>query len=274
MNQVARAFEVYSRDQDAVEIGELYLKGKTSMVTSVHHLLEAGRRLIDKKAALPHGQWLPWLGANEYELGFGINAAGRLMSAARKFCAGSEFDDDKARQISREIWGHNVRGTLGSGDNEWYTPPKYIELARAVLGEIDVDPASSDKAQEVVRAQRHFTAKQDGLIHPWHGRVWLNPPYAQPLINDFIEKLVEERASGNVTAAILLVHNYTSSSWFQKAVEIVDAISFTRARIAFENADGEKAAPTQGQCFLYYGDDVEAFSNHFLEVGFIMVPKT
>src|SRR5262249_48187066 len=114
----------------------------------------------------------------------------------------------------------------------------------------------------------------DGLIHPWHGRVWLNPPYAQPLINDFIEKLVEERASGNVTAAICLVHNYTSSSWFQKAVEIVDAVCFTRGRIAFVSADGEKAAPTQGQSFLYYGDDVEAFSTRFLEVGFILVPKT
>ena len=37
MNQVARVFEVYSRDQDAVEIGELYLKGKTSMVNSVRY---------------------------------------------------------------------------------------------------------------------------------------------------------------------------------------------------------------------------------------------
>jgi phage N-6-adenine-methyltransferase len=272
------AVEILPRDYDAIEIGGFYLKGKTSMVNSLRYFVEAGRHLIDKKEMLPHGQWLPWLRANADALGFDTDrTAQRLMAAAKKFSNAtltSDLDDEQARLICREIMGNNVRGTINFHDNEWYTPAKYIELARAVLGEIDLDPASNPKAQEVVRAKEFFTAEQDGLTRPWHGRVWLNPPYAQPLIGQFIEKLVEERAAGNITAAILLTHNYTSSSWFQKAGEIVDAVCFTRTRIAFESANGEKAAPTQGQCFLYYGDDVEAFSTHFLEVGFILVPKT
>src|SRR5262245_6844094 len=68
--------------------------------------------------------------------------------------------------------------SYNTGENEWYTPPAYLEAARLVLGGIDLDPASSDVAQRRVRAGRYFTKKDDGLSRPWRGRVWLNPPYA------------------------------------------------------------------------------------------------
>jgi hypothetical protein len=93
-----------------------------------------------------------------------------------------------------------------TGEFEWYTPPEYIELARTVLGNIDLDPASNAQAQKTVRADRYFTAADDGLTQEWRGRVWLNPPYSQPLISHFIKKLVDEVGAGNVTEAVLLTH--------------------------------------------------------------------
>jgi hypothetical protein len=63
-----------------------------------------------------------------------------------------------------------------TGEFEWYTPPKYIALARAVLGDIDLDPATSEQAQKTVQAARYYTLESDGLKQEWHGRVWLKPP--------------------------------------------------------------------------------------------------
>ena len=57
-------------DRDAVEIGELYRKAKSSVVDSVRYLLEAGHRLMRKKQEVGHGNWLPWLEANADVLGF------------------------------------------------------------------------------------------------------------------------------------------------------------------------------------------------------------
>jgi hypothetical protein len=174
------------QDGDAVEIGDLYRKGKSSMVDSVRYLIEAGRRLAMKKDSLGHGEWLPWLETNADALGFGERAARMLVRGANRQLT-SDLSETDAIQINREIWGNNGGPrTLGTGEYEWYTPPKYIELARAVLGEIDLDPASSEKAQEAVRAKRYFTAADQGLRHEWRGRVWLNPPYAQPLIGQFV----------------------------------------------------------------------------------------
>jgi hypothetical protein len=89
-----------------------------------------------------------------------------------------------------------VRGTEGTGEFERYTPGIYIDLAREVLGAIDLDPATCAQAQQTVRAARFFTEQGDGLQQEWYGRVWLNPPYHRQLAPAFIAKLNEEYVAG------------------------------------------------------------------------------
>jgi hypothetical protein len=164
-----------------------------------------------------------------------------------------------------------TRNTRGTGEEEWHTPQDYVDAARAVLGAIDVDPASSEQAQQTVRAARYFTKESDGLAQDWTGRVWLNPPHAPPLIADFSDKLVAQVVCGNVIAAITLTHNDTDAAWFQKLALYAKAICFTRGRVCFVSPDGTLAEPKQGQAFFYFGDEIATFVDVFKDIGCVVI---
>lgn len=158
----------------------------------------------------------------------------------------------------------------GTGDNEWYTPARYVECARRVMGGIDLDPASNAIAQQWIKAETFFTPADDGLKQPWHGRVWLNPPYAQPAIGHFVDKLVAEYCDKRCDQAIMLTHNYTDTAWFHAALSDASMICLTRGRIKFVDAEGFECAPTQGQAFFYFGSNLEAFWQAFTPLGAVL----
>lgn len=71
-------------------------------------------------------------------------------------------------------------------NNSAITPPWLVEMGREVLGEIDIDPATSARANRVIKANIIYTARTNGL-RGWapnmpasqvrrHLSVWLNPP--------------------------------------------------------------------------------------------------
>ena len=150
-----------------------------------------------------------------------------------------------------------------SGDNEWYTPAKYIEAAREVLGSIDLDPASNDFANETVKASVYYTEERDGLEQEWFGNIWMNPPYSTALLSRFADKLI----SSNFSQAIVLVNNATETAWFEKMISKASAVVFHKGRIRFVKHDGEHGVPLQGQAFIYYGDNAAKFLKVFSKYG-------
>ena len=79
-----------------------------------------------------------------------------------------------------------------TGNIENYTPNYIMKSVREVLDNIDLDPASCELAQNIVKAKEYYTEQSDGLNHEWYGNVYLNPPYKYPLIEHFINKLILE----------------------------------------------------------------------------------
>lgn len=164
--------------------------------------------------------------------------------------------------------------TNNSGENEWYTPPEFLESAREVMGSIDCDPATSEKAQETVRAESYFTQETNGLEQEWGDNVWMNPPYATGLIGPFISKLCDEVEAGRVSQAIILTNNATDTEWFAELAEVATAFCFKQSRIRFLDADGEPGkAPLQGQVFTYIGKDWRGFVNEYRQHGLVVLRK-
>lgn len=153
--------------------------------------------------------------------------------------------------------------TNNSKDDEWYTPSRFIESARSAMGSIDLDPASNDFANNTVKASLYFDENADGLAQTWFGNIWLNPPYSSILIQRFADKLI----NSNFKQAIVLVNNATETGWFRKLADNASAVVFTTGRIKYLKRDGERGTPLQGQAFLYFGDNAEAFLDEFLQYG-------
>ncbi len=70
--------------------------------------------------------------------------------------------------------------------DEWYTPKEIIDA----LGKFDLDPCAPVNPLWQT-AEIMYNKNQDGLTKKWIGRVWLNPPYSRPLIEQFVKRLAE-----------------------------------------------------------------------------------
>lgn len=162
-----------------------------------------------------------------------------------------------------------------SGEQDWQTPEYLLEAARATLGAIDCDPASSARANERVRARVYFTAETNGLAQVWGPRVWLNPPYQTKLIRAFAEALARKVQSGEVTEAIWLSNNATETEWFASLMPVATAICLLKTRVRFLTPSGTAGRkPLQGQVAIYCGPDVEAFRAAWAPLGNVLVlPK-
>ena len=134
------------------------------------------------------------------------------------------------------------------------------------------NPASSAEANLVVHAGQIFTAADDGLQHPWCGRVWMSPPHARPLILHFACKLVAHVRLGHITGAVVLVNNATDTVWFRTLADAATAFCFPKGRIKFWTPGRGTATPLQGQVFLYFGPARDAFLREFSPFGFVRVP--
>jgi hypothetical protein len=150
-------------------------------------------------------------------------------------------------------------------EGDFYTHPSFIEAAREALGEITLDPASCTEANVVVKATRFYSFHENGLVQDWQGRVWLNPPFGN--WTEWAPKAIEEWRSGRIEAMCLLstTRAITALS-FHILVREASALFVANGRYAFWGPKAT-ATPDEGHVIFYFGDEPEAFSAAFSELG-------
>ena len=129
---------------------------------------------------------------------------------------------------------------------EWYTPKTFFDRLRV---RFDLDPCSPGKEKVPwIPARKHYRIKDDGLLQPWLGRVWLNPPYGSQTAR-WLKKLSRH---GN---GIALVFARTDTQWFHRYATKASLICFLEGRVRFIKSDGTKGGtPGCGSMLLAYGD--------------------
>ena len=133
---------------------------------------------------------------------------------------------------------------IGQSD-DWFTPPGIFDALRLMF---DLDPCSPGPGHWVP-ADRIYTKQDDGLAQPWHGLVFMNPPFGTrnghvPWLRRFLEH-------GN---GVAVVRAYTSSAWFHDWAVSAETMLFPRGKTKFHRPDGSIGkAPGHGIVLLGMG---------------------
>jgi DNA N-6-adenine-methyltransferase (Dam) len=134
---------------------------------------------------------------------------------------------------------------VGATD-EWYTPPHVFQ---ALDSRFDMDVASPGRAHTPWIPAKHFILPSQGLIEPWRGFVWMNPPFgARNGLMPWLKKFFDHGHG------IALVPDRTSAPWWQEFVPLSDLVLFVSPKIKFIGETGESGrSPAQGTCLLGAG---------------------
>lgn len=127
--------------------------------------------------------------------------------------------------------------------DDYYTPKWIFD----VLGlEFDLDVASPPAGPPFTPCRRYYTQKDDGLVQPWEGRVFMNPPFSKP--EPWVRKFTAHRNG----IAILAV---SKARWMDLLWETDAKITLLPSNLKYETATGEAKGIFMPSLIMALGDE-------------------
>lgn len=133
---------------------------------------------------------------------------------------------------------------FSSATDDWATPPELFAKLDA-RWRFTLDPCASP---ENAVCRRYFTIADNGLLQPWRGRVFLNPPYGR-VIGKWVAKALAEVQLGNAELVVALLPARTDTAWWHDWVLPCAQVEFLRGRLKF---GGSKHSAPFPSCLAVY----------------------
>lgn len=148
--------------------------------------------------------------------------------------------------------------------DDWITPKWLVDR----LGPFDLDPCASEY-QPWPCAARQFTIAENGLMQPWDGLVFVNPPYGKKTA------VWLDRAATHNNGVVLIFGRTETRMFFSHVWPVAVSILFLRGRLTFCFPDGagSKAGHNSGgpSVLIAYGLEAHAKLEAVADLGQLLV---
>lgn len=152
-----------------------------------------------------------------------------------------------------------VRLTLSPGlfsrkTPEWVTPQPLFDALNQEF-RFTLDAAADPRNAKVAR---FYTKADNGLLQPWTGRVYCNPPWSDGEVALWLAKGLEAVMSGEAEVVVFLLPARTDPEWWHTYVMQAQEVRLIKGRLKFLPTDGvctikpspnpKKPRPCVGPC--------------------------
>lgn len=164
------------------------------------------------------------------------------------------------RRNSKSMTGHQ---SAKPKSEVWLTPPEIL----TALGTFDLDPCAVTPPRPWPTAKSHYIRSDNGLMKPWDGRVWLNPPYQTHKIRKWLARMADHGIGTALIFARTETQHFAQHIW-----PVCDALLFLDGRLHFHYPTGDRATANSGapSVLCAYGvDDADALAGCDLPGAFV-----
>lgn len=133
--------------------------------------------------------------------------------------------------------------------DDWITPCWLIDQ----IGPFDLDPCASD-TQPWPCATESWTRHDNGLLLPWYGMVYCNPPYGKAM------EIWLNRLALHGSGIALVFARTETRAFFNYVWPFASSLLFLRGRLTFHKPDGSEGDGNSGGPSVLVGYGQEAKS--------------